>query len=358
MIRKSKKATINKVIAALFAVALLVGIGSPVEAAENRIGLILNGEYVKWNEAVYGKIQLLDVPGGGRNVIPLRIISEKLGYEVTWNQETKTANVFVNHQTSQDILPLGYLYKFPIGQKKIEKYWRYPDGVEEFVEAYALDVANTAIAGRTYLPMRAFFETVKDDENRGNIVSWKMADEVVRGHGVKLTELQHDNFVVARKETHEEAVAQMKKGRSKLSILASEDRTELLEELTRIARTYVPRGTEIDYPGGFKIGTSGAGNIHQSWLSVENLGSEIIVTVRSWQKQGVPEVTRDILLLIAGQEDGMEIYNEFKEFGDKNVPPKSWEIWTKASKGTYYKTQYNSISGVEIVINYKMSASE
>lgn len=130
---------------------------------------------------------------------------------------------------------------------------------------------------------------------------------MVKNYGIKITTLKHDQFVVASKMTEEERYARFDKGRGRFPILANDNKKVLYDELFRIARNHVPENTEVDEDGGFRIGISGAGNDYMAWLSAGNDGGEFVIAVRSWQKQGVPEVTRDILLLVAGNEDGMEI---------------------------------------------------
>lgn len=139
--------------------------------ADSDIGFILDGYELRWNEAEFGGIRVEN----SRTLIPLRIISNLLGYEVKWEQKTMTAIVAVNQEE----------YRFPLGKAEIYT----PDG-----EIIPLNVSNQAYCGRTYLPMRAFFEVF------GFKVDWlsveKVEEKGIFRDGYSLNTLERSHYVV------------------------------------------------------------------------------------------------------------------------------------------------------------------
>lgn len=136
-------------VALMSLVVLLISMFSVLSlSADPGVGLISDGELVLWDEDEFGSIQIRD----SRTLIPLRIVSESLGLKVSWDNDKREALVRYN----------GQLYRFPIDKNVI---------ISE-TKNITTDVANTIIANRTYLPLRAFFELV------GYEVEWQSGKKI------------------------------------------------------------------------------------------------------------------------------------------------------------------------------------
>lgn len=155
----------------------------PLEAAASHanpitgIGFLVNGRIVSWDRAEFGAIEVIN----GRTMLPLRIVSNKLGYEVDWDGATMTA-----------IVKKGALiYRFPLGKPEILT----PSGM------VPMDVPNTAINGRTYLPIRAFFETF------GLKVDWKSSQDAQQNLGIDVSSQTDSHYVVVTSNPEVDAVS-------------------------------------------------------------------------------------------------------------------------------------------------------
>lgn len=113
-------------------VIVFLFVSNPVLAAEKPISIIIDE-----------KIVFTDAPPiikSNRVLVPVRVVSETLGYEVSWHKEEKTVYI-----TKEDIT-----IKFIIGQKKM-----WVNGEER-----ALDVTPIIKNGRSYLPIRDVSESI------------------------------------------------------------------------------------------------------------------------------------------------------------------------------------------------------
>ena len=90
---------------------------------------------------------------GGKTIIPVRTITEVLGAEVTWDEDTQTVTVVKDNTT----------VVFGINSTTV-----YVDGVET-----ELDVAPEITCGRTYVPLRFLAETFGLD------VTWDGENEII-----------------------------------------------------------------------------------------------------------------------------------------------------------------------------------
>lgn len=123
----------------LMAVMLIVSAvpaAADAEYSTVRVGLMLDEPIVQeWDESVYGRIEVVNE----RTMIPLRIVSERMGYDVQWNQSKMEAIVTTTS---------GVSIRFPYGKNEIIT----PNGT------IRMDVPNMAFGNRIYLPIRFFFE--------------------------------------------------------------------------------------------------------------------------------------------------------------------------------------------------------
>lgn len=101
-----------------------------------------------------------DVTGvlvGSRTLVPLRFISENMGAQVAWEEQTQTATVSEG----------GVIHSVTIGKNQAQ---RQKDGA---VETIPLDVGPMLLNDRTYVPVRYIAEGL------GRLVDWSTARDAV-----------------------------------------------------------------------------------------------------------------------------------------------------------------------------------
>ena len=104
----------------------------PFEISEMKVGLQIDGQIVEIPEG-YGKVVVTSV---GRTIVPVRFLSEALGYSVTWNGETSTVGI----EKGEDKV------EFPIGATEIQT----KNGLVVMeLPAFVMPEEN-----RTYVPLR------------------------------------------------------------------------------------------------------------------------------------------------------------------------------------------------------------
>lgn len=113
--------------------------------ADSNIKLWVNGDYVKSD--------VEPVIEDSRTLVPIRVITENLGYKVDWNADTKEVSLFDKDNNN---------YIFTIGQKK------YTFGTD----ITDIDVAPKIINDRTFVPLRTIAEVT------GNKVDWDSNNRV------------------------------------------------------------------------------------------------------------------------------------------------------------------------------------
>jgi len=125
-----KKRIISISLALLLAVAILPPAGA---SAGSAVSVILNGQRVEFS----GQGPLIVE---GRTLIPVRGVFEALGFDVAWNEATKTVTM------ARD----DYAVTVTLGS-----YVFFTNGA-----SHSLDVPAQEIAGRTLLPLRLVLESV------------------------------------------------------------------------------------------------------------------------------------------------------------------------------------------------------
>lgn len=108
-----------------------------VGAQEAQIGIYLNGEALVLGEGMGAPF----IDGQSRTQIPLRAVSEGLGYPVDWNGQTKTVTIFMGG---------GQAVRLKIGERVVNT----PGGPVE------MDTAAVIIGSRTYVPLRFVAEAL------------------------------------------------------------------------------------------------------------------------------------------------------------------------------------------------------
>ena len=119
--------------------------------AKQEVKLWINGEFVKTDVA--------PILENGRTLVPIRVISEALGYEVNWFPEKQMVSIGLPGDASGNGMFLW------IGEKTV--------GLGEYENGNDLEVAPKLINGRTFVPIRAiaenFVETVNWDSEKWTV---------------------------------------------------------------------------------------------------------------------------------------------------------------------------------------------
>lgn len=154
---------------ALFVLGIVLSaayaVGMPVYAADGSIRVLLDGREIGFD--------VDPIAENGRTLVPLRAISEALGFDVRWVQETSTINM--NRGDSYIKMVLGKPSMFVDGQ------------------IVYLDVASKALAGRTLVPLRAISEALGLD------VKWVSDSRTVE---LSSRDVVSDALVNIKKGTH------------------------------------------------------------------------------------------------------------------------------------------------------------
>lgn len=158
---------------------IMFGIFSPVQASEN-IKIRVNNKFVSTDVAPF--IQ------NGRTMVPIRVISESLGYDVDWDQATQS--IFITSE-DKDGFALSVIM-LAIGEYQC--VWFDPNSVNkasllyqtgyinedemfyagiENAELVDLDSPPVIVNNRTFVPLRAIAELF------GYNVSWDPVNRIV-----------------------------------------------------------------------------------------------------------------------------------------------------------------------------------
>lgn len=307
-----KKLLSMVLILALMLTATTTAFASSVTPVESKVGFVLDGKVQTWDEATLGKIFLSQ----GRSFVPLRVISEKLGYTVKWEQKTSTA-----------IIEKGEAkISFKIGANEVST----PSGV------VTLDVASFVMNGRTYVPMRGLFEALNAE------IEWLSAKVTASNLGVSMTSLSKDFYVtVVTGENGTTTPTTVTKSDYMLQNgeINMDYWSDLLEPL-------VPSDVETDVDEyGFYVGEYVAIGSESVSLSRMPEG-QMWLTIRQWQFDHVKAIVKATLVTLAGEADATEIYNRFANKVDTAG-------WIKAKNGTEYKFSNDMGYGVSIHVKSK-----
>lgn len=269
---------------------------------ESKVGFVLNGKVQTWDEKTYGSLFVKD----GRTFIPLRAVSEKLGYKVTWNAKTNSADI-------------------EKGETKISFVIGKPE-VNTAKGVVTLDVKPFTMNGRTYVPMRGLFEAV------GMEVRWLSAKVTASEIKTSITNMKSDFYVVVGGE-----------GSGTTPIIETTYMDNgggfKAEFWKNILAKNVPEGTETYLDLDLvMVGESYWGNENFAPLSispsVDNTTIEFVI--RGWSKAGVQGTLKSGLQAVAKTTaDGNEIFAKY-EYARVEVGTASLNKWFKAKDGTQY----------------------
>lgn len=132
------------------------GIGQPVKPVGDKIQITINGQKVIFNDNMGNPF----ISSTSRTMVPIRIISEKMGFEVSWDQEGKKATITNGSTTS--VLTIGKSTAL-VNNKEIAIDTQ--DGI-------TVDTKAQLIGDRTYVPFRFIAEAL------GSNVSYERVDGV------------------------------------------------------------------------------------------------------------------------------------------------------------------------------------
>lgn len=157
----------KKIIIALLLFVMVINImPNKVEAIEEReVKLLIDGEYVETD----GKPFLKEA----RTLVPIRIISETLGYDVDWDENLVTvtiSNWSDRYNSYQGLFVLNVDSKVVVSYdlEKVNKLFgrvnpseqEVKKVMEESARTAEIDVPPTVIKGRTYVPVRVIAEAM------------------------------------------------------------------------------------------------------------------------------------------------------------------------------------------------------
>lgn len=128
----------KKVIIVILALFLIILSTSFVDASEQPIKIIIDNQEITSDS--------LPIINSSRVLVPVRVISEELGYAVSWVSKTNTVYISKGNVS----------IKFIIGESKILVSGK----------SVQLDVASSIVNGRAYLPIRVVSESI------GSSINW------------------------------------------------------------------------------------------------------------------------------------------------------------------------------------------
>ncbi len=152
------------------------------------INIFANSDIKLWIDGNYVTSDVSPVIENDRTLVPLRVISENLGYDVDWDSDTKEIVITKPKEGYTDVFTIiaftigdNNLYTFDIKFIGDDAEGTYFEVLTESV-AKPLDVAPKISKDRTLVPIRAIAE------NFGRNVTWDNDNRtVVIGDGYKAT---------------------------------------------------------------------------------------------------------------------------------------------------------------------------
>ena len=304
-----KKILSMVLILALMLTLTTTAFASSVTPVESKVGFVLDGKVQTWDEATLGKIFLSQ----GRSFVPLRVISEKLGYKVTWEQKTSTA-----------VIEKGDVkISFKIGASEVST----PSGV------VTLDVASFVMNGRTYVPMRGLFEALNAE------IDWVSAKVTASNLGVSMNTLSKDFYVTVKSS----GTGTTTTTPTVISDYITKDLDFVKEPWETLMDKHLPSDVFRRVDSTIMIGAQNSGNED---MRISTNGVEYLITVRKFQLDHVKVMVKEALVVFSNEADANEIYDNYLN-----------RVWigeyTKAKNGTQYKFSNEGGYGTTIHIKIK-----
>ncbi len=160
------------IVAILLLVMIISVLPRNVMANEDReVRLLINGEYVESDVKPFLK--------DARTLVPIRVVSETLGYDVDWDNDLVTVTISKwsdRYNSYQGLFVLNIDSKVVVSYdlEKVNSLFgkaaptddEVRKVMEESAKTTEIDVAPTVIRGRTYVPIRVVAEAM------GEKISW------------------------------------------------------------------------------------------------------------------------------------------------------------------------------------------
>lgn len=311
----------KKCLSMLLIIAMFVTMYSSTSfaAPEIKIGFIADEKVQTWDENDFGKILLKD----GKSFIPLRAISENLGYKVTWDGKTKGITI------EKDETKIS----FKIGDNEI---------FNENGEPIAIFEAKSFIQdGRTYIPMRVLFMAL------GRNVGWFTKAETAYILNTNSDTLKCDYYVLVNAEGEKEIK----------QVLIDKPFVDSYGYLKpdfwqAILSKNVPSDVET-YASDtvVMVSQSHVANLHRSYLTIMmGPDKEIRFDIRGWGNPGVKETIKAGLQAVSKTPaGGNEIYDTILSGFSTGQSAKGDNQWAKTADGTqFYIVNIESQVGITI----------
>ncbi len=304
---------------------------SGFEIIPSRIGLVIDGKIQTWDKD-YGKILLTNK---SRTVIPIAIVSQRLGYQVGWEGETQIVSIFKykkdnegNILKDKDEKPIKETdVSFQLGDTEI----KWDGGIVK------MDIPAFAKDGRTYLPFQFLADVL------GHKVEWKSHSHI---EGSK--DYPYDFYVVVSSDENSS-------DKNYNTNPATKGMTQ--EQINTFYSTKNPNIAKIVEDAG-KMSVYGEGkypiytydtdtkillgqspmpaNERYAWLKVLTFGQEEVeIIIHGWNREAT-KVTMKKLLKIWYPQDAEYIYKQIDEDFTHE-----WDEWWSCPNGTVVKAEHN-----------------
>ncbi len=280
-----------------------------------KIGVIIDGKIANWDESKFGNVKTTN---NHRIVLPIAILVTKLGYEITWENETQTITIFKSKKDENDKLAKNNII-FQLGSTKINT----PTGIVE------IDIPAVAIDNRSYVSLQ-FVENVL-----GLNTNFQRYDNVDGGK-------QGNKYFYVTIDTSDNQKLTTKQ---KVDLMGNKERQQfysnnpavnkVIEEIGEL--TWNENGRKKSFlvdnkVGTILIGTDSPLNQTTALLRIDTTSDdEIKFYIRDWNME-ICKITTKKLLKIWFPKDAQYIYKQLYE----NWTYKLGEWWT-APNGTVVK---------------------
>ena len=147
-------------------------VSSDDEILEQNISVTLNGKYIEFDQP--------PVIIGGRTLVPIRAVCEKLGADVYWLEQAQGVLVIKNEIKLALTVGNNQMVKFTA--ENFSEYLEKAEDINFEPEAIYLDVPPRIIGDRTLLPIRAVCEALGaevDWNGESNTVIITCSDEII-----------------------------------------------------------------------------------------------------------------------------------------------------------------------------------
>ncbi len=247
----------------------------PFEVSEMKVGLVIDGQIVTWDEDEYGRLFTTDK---GRSMMPARIIAEKLGFLVGWEAETSTVSISKGENE----------IKFPLWATEIQT----PNGL------LVMEVPALPINGRTHVPVRFAAEAL------GVGVEWKSHKNVEGSNAY-----DYDYYVVLT--TTDETVNEGSFGDEYWdNVHTDEVVVDIFEEASKVNKTYVAGGVMM--VGADTILNSGDLTVYTGTIG------QVEIQIKGWTRPGVQSTVKSLLDYWTGDDYAWnQLAVEFTETNDE-----------------------------------------